>query len=84
MLYFLLYILIGMIYTGSTFKGTVKYITKSNFSENEIKEIQTKNHKELDDAMKVKMIGVLLFSLIVSAAKIFFYPVFIAAKISKK
>lgn len=84
MLYFLLYLLIGMIYAGATFKSTLQFITKANLNENEIKEIATKNHKDLDDKMKIALISIMLFALIVSAAKILFYPVFFAMRFNKK
>jgi hypothetical protein len=71
-----------MIYAGATFKNTLMFIAKSNFSENEIEDVKTKEYKELDDAVKEKMAIMLLFSMIISATKIIFYPIFIAAKIS--
>jgi uncharacterized membrane protein len=73
-----------MIYAGVTFKSTLQFITKANLNENEIKEIATKNHKDLDDKVKVTLIGIVLFALIVSATKILFYPVFFAMKFNKK
>jgi len=80
-MWFLIYLVIGMVYSGLTFMKLNGFILENQMDREEIMSVV--NDKPSEET-KRKVAAVFIVAILVTLAKIFIYPLFIVLPIGKK
>ncbi|MFT8928519.1 MAG: hypothetical protein ABF969_04200 [Sporolactobacillus sp.] len=84
MIYLLGYLVIGMIYSGLTFKKLGKGIALSYLSDADVKQLKSENKIATNSELSAKIIAIFIFIGFLAVIKILFWPFTLVSGIFRK